>query len=122
MARIAIVDDSRLARTFALSCLKNQDHELIEIEPTSIFDVLKELKQNPPDVVLMDYLMPNCPGLSLVRACHEDPAIGHAHILVITAHHDDDVEERLRQLGADGFLHKPFDPKALLDQITQLLA
>ena len=122
MARIAIVDDSRLARTFAVACLRNQGHELIEIDPTSIFDVLKELKQNPPDIILMDYLMPSCPGMSLVRTCREDAAIGHARILVVTAHHDDDVKERLLHLGADGFLHKPFEAQTLLDEVAALLA
>jgi two-component system, chemotaxis family, chemotaxis protein CheY len=122
MARIAIVDDSRLARTFAASCLKKEGHEPIDVDPTSIFDVLTALKQTNPDVILTDYLMPHCPGMSLVRSCREDATLNKAKIIVITAHHDDDVQERLSRLGANAFLHKPFEPQALLDAIKELLS
>jgi DNA-binding response OmpR family regulator len=122
MARIAIVDDSRLARTFTVSCLKKQGHELQEIDPTGIFDVLKILKGNPPDLLLMDYLMPNCPGMSLVRTVREDLTLKTTKILVITAHRDEEVQERLSHLGADAFLHKPFEPQALVDAVQELLS
>jgi len=122
MAKIAIVDDSRLARTFTSSCLKKQNHELTEIEPTSIFDVLRILKDDPPALLLMDYLMPHCPGMSLVRTVREDAAMKGTKILVITAHRDDEVQERLTHLGADAFLHKPFEPQALVDAVDGLLA
>ena len=122
MAKIAIVDDSRLARTFAISCLKKQGHDLIEIDPTGIFDVLRILKENPPALLLMDYLMPHCPGMSLVRTVREESALKSTKILVISAHRDDEVQDRLTHLGADAFLHKPFEPQALVDAVDGLLA
>lgn len=118
MARIAIVDDSRLARTYTASIVRKLGHEAVDIDPTSIFDVLKELRETPPDVLIMDYLMPNCPGVSLARACHEDEALREVHILVITAHRDEDVNTRLERMGVKGFLHKPFEPKALEDLLA----
>lgn len=122
MARIAIVDDSRLARTFTSSCLKKLGHELMEIDPTGIFDVLRVLKDKPPALLLMDFLMPHCPGMSLVRTVREDPTFKKTKILVITAHRDDEVQDRLTHLGADAFLHKPFEPQALVDAVSELLA
>ncbi len=122
MARIAIVDDSRLARTFAASCLRKSGHEIVEIDPLSIFEVLKTLRENPPDLLLMDYLMPGCPGNSLVRACREDQALKATPILVITAHRDEEVRARLERMGLLGFLHKPFEPQALQDEVARLLA
>jgi len=122
MARIAIVDDSRLARTFAASCLRKSGHEIIEIDPISIFEVLKILRENPPRLLLMDYLMPGCPGSSLVRACREDQALKDLPILVITAHRDDEVRERLQRMGLLGFLHKPFEPQTLQDEVERLLS
>ncbi len=122
MARIAIVDDSRLARTFAASCLRKSGHEIIEIDPISIFEVLKILRENPPRLLLMDYLMPGCPGNSLVRACREDQALKDLPILVITAHRDEEVRERLQRMGQLGFLHKPFEPQTLQDEVERLLS
>ncbi len=121
MARIAIVDDSHLARIFTASCLSKSGHEVVEIDPVSIFDVLKVLREHPPQLLLVDYLMPGCPGASLVRACREDPALKEVPILVLTAHHDDAVQERLERMGALAFLHKPFEPQSLQEEVERLL-
>jgi CheY-like chemotaxis protein len=121
MARIAIVDDSRLARTFTVGCLKSLGYELVEIDPTSLFDVIKALRENPPDLILTDYLMPNCPGISLVRALREDPALRTIRILMISAHHDEEVRACLERMGVDAFLSKPFEPRILVEKLLDLL-
>ncbi|HQL49366.1 MAG: Chemotaxis protein CheY [Acidobacteria bacterium ADurb.Bin340] len=120
MARIAIVDDSRLARTFALTVLRKAGHDAFEIDPLSIFEVLKVLREAPPRILIMDYLMPGCPGNSLVRACREDPVLEAMKVVVCTAHRDEDVKERLDRLGVSAFLHKPLDPAALLELVESL--
>ena len=121
MARIAIVDDSRLARTFAMSCLKKLGHELVEVDPISLFDVIKILRENPPDLVLTDYLMPNCPGASLVRALHGDAAFQQARVLMISAHRDEEIVEMLKRIGVDDFLSKPFEAQVLVEKVEALL-
>ena len=121
MARIAIVDDSRLARTFTVSCLKKLGHELVEVDPASLFDVIKLLREQPPQLVVMDYLMPNCPGTSLARAFREDPVLKDIRILMVSAHRDEEVQERLKRLGVDAFLSKPFEAQALVALVEDLL-
>jgi CheY-like chemotaxis protein len=121
MARIAVVDDSRLARTFTLSCLKKLGHELVDVEPTSLFDVIKQLREAPPQLLLMDYLMPNCPGTSLARAFREDPTLKDVRIILISAHRDEEIQERLARLGVDAFLSKPFEAQALVELVERLL-
>jgi len=122
MARIAIVDDSRLARTVAVATLRKAGHAVTEIEPASLFDVLKALRNDPPDLLVTDYLMPGCPGLSLVRACHEEASLRGMKVLMVTAHHDDEIQERLLRVGVDRFLHKPFPPEILAAVADSLLA
>ncbi len=121
MAKIAIVDDSRLARTFTVGCLKKLGHELLEIDPTSVFEVLQTLRGLHPDLILTDFLMPQCPGTSLVRSIREDDSLKAAKIVVISAHHDDEIQARLIRMGVSAFLHKPFEPKALVEQVLTLL-
>ena len=121
MGKITIVDDSRLARTFTAASLKKGGHEVAEVDPTSIFDVLKILKENPPDLLIMDFLMPHCPGTSLARVCHEDADLKAMRTLVLTAHRDDDVTARLKSMGVAGVMFKPFEPAALLDQVKLIL-
>jgi len=122
MALIGVVDDSRLARTFAATCLRKGGHEILDIEPVSTFEVLKALREQSPQLLVMDFLMPNCPGASLVRVLREDPDLKDMPILVLTAHHDDEIQARLERMGLLGFLHKPFEPQSILDSVEQLLA
>jgi CheY-like chemotaxis protein len=121
MGRIMIVDDSRLARTFTSACLRKQGHEVQEVDPTSIFDVLKVVKAARPDLLIMDYLMPNCPGTSLARVCHEDPDLGSMRVLMLTAHRDEEVTRRLMNLGVTEVMFKPFEPQALVDTVAAIL-
>jgi len=121
MGRIMIVDDSRLARTFSSACLRKQGHEVQEVEPTSIFDVLKAVKEARPDLLIMDFLMPNCPGASLARVCREDPELHSLRVLVLTAHHDDVVTGRLLEMGVADVMFKPFEPQALADAVASIL-
>lgn len=121
MALIAIVDDSKLARVFSAAALKKLGHELLEIEPTSLFGVLGVLKERRPDVMVVDYLMPGCPGPSLVRACHEDPELSGIKVVMLTAHHEEEVQGRMANLGVQAVLHKPVDPKVLEGAVAGLL-
>jgi len=122
MGKIVIVDDSRLARTSTASCLKKLAHVVDELDPTSLFDVVKALKEAQPDLLIMDYLMPNCPGTSLAKVVHEDADLQGMKTLVLTAHHDQDVAQRLRNLGVSEVLFKPVDAQRLAAKVTELLA
>ncbi|MDP1833212.1 MAG: response regulator [Geothrix sp.] len=122
MPRIAIVDDSRLARAFAAGALRAQGHEVVEVEPTSLFEVLKVLRETPVDLLLADFLMPDCPGESLVRACREDAALRDLPILIVSAHRDEASLMRMKQMGISGFLLKPVEASALAAKVTGTLA
>jgi CheY-like chemotaxis protein len=121
MGRIMIVDDSRLARTFTAACLRKHGHDVQEVEPESLFDVLKVVKESIPDLLIMDFLMPNCPGTSLARVCHEDPDLHSMRMLVLTAHRDEEVNKRLLSMGVSEVMFKPAEPQALVDAVQQIL-
>jgi DNA-binding response OmpR family regulator len=122
MPRIAIVDDSRLVRVFAAGALRAQGYEVLEVVPTSLFEVLKILRESPVDLLVADYLMPECPGESLVRACREDQALRDLPILVVSAHRDDETLIRMQQMGISGYLMKPVEGAALVAKVADTLA
>jgi two-component system, chemotaxis family, chemotaxis protein CheY len=121
MARIAIVDDSRLIRAFAAGALRAQGHEAVEVEPTSLLEVLEVLRKGAVDLLLVDFLMPQCPGESLVRACREDEGLRDLPIMVISAHRDDLSLQHMQQLGISGFLMKPVDASTLVAKVAEVL-
>jgi CheY-like chemotaxis protein len=122
MSRIAIVDDSRLIRAFAAGALRAKGHETVEVEPTSLFEVLKVLRESALDLLMVDFLMPECPGQSLIRACREDAVLRDLPILVVSAHRDDLSLQRMQQMGISGFLMKPVDAPTLVAKVAEALA
>jgi len=122
MTRIAIVDDSRLVRAFVAGAVRAQGNEAVEVEPTSLFEVLAALREAPMDLLVADFLMPDCPGESLVRAIREDPTLRELPILMLSAHRDDDTLIRLQRLGISGFLLKPVEAPALVAKLAEALA
>lgn len=122
MSRIAIVDDSRLVRAFVAGALRAQGHEVVEVEPTSLFEVLKVLRETPVDLLVVDFLMPECPGESLVRACREDAALRDLPVLILSAHRDAISLMRMQQMGISGFLMKPVEASVLAAKVAEALA
>jgi len=121
MHRIAIVDDSRLVRAFAAAALRAKGHEAVEVEPTSLFEVLKVLREAPVDLLVADLLMPECPGESLLRACREDATLRDLPILILSAHRDDGSLLRMQKMGISGFLLKPVEASALAAKVKEAL-
>jgi response regulator RpfG family c-di-GMP phosphodiesterase len=64
--------------------------------------------------------MPNCPGTSLARVCHEDSELRSMVMLVLTAHRDAEVTQRLLNMGVANVMFKPFEPQALVDAVQTL--
>lgn len=56
-----------------------------------------------------------------MRVIREDPDMKEMPILVITAHRDEEIQDRLQRMGSLGFMHKPFDPPNLVEAVQQLL-
>ncbi len=121
MSRIAVVDDSRLVRAYSAGALRASGHEPVEVDPTSLSDVLKVLRDTPVALLMADCLMPDCPGESLVRACREDPVLKDLPILIVSAHRDEGSLNRLQQLGISGFLFKPVEASALVGKVAEAL-
>jgi signal transduction histidine kinase len=60
-----------------------------------------------PDVILLDVMMPEIDGFTVCREIRRDPVIGHVHIIIVTALHDNESRLEGLRAGADDFLTKP---------------
>ena len=71
-------------------------------------------RANPPDVALLDWMMPELDGLEVCRALRADPATAGALIVIVTARARPDDREEALAAGADHYVAKPFSPAELL--------
>ena len=83
---------------------------------------LKLAADSPPDLVLLDMMMPDLDGLATLAALRANPATAHLPVILMTADDAPDVEDRLEEMGVLGILTKPFNPLALRKSVASLWA
>ena len=78
---------------------------------------LRQAKIDPPDLVLMDMVMPDMDGIETTRRLRAEPATAKTPVLIISASSTPEEGQRAIAAGADAFLSKPVDEHALLAEI-----
>jgi CheY-like chemotaxis protein len=118
VAHIAIIEDSPIDRSYQAAVLRKAGWEVAFVEPTEPLVMIGQLLENPPDLLLLDYMLPNLRGDSIAELCHRHPALKHIPIVVLTAHQDLDLVPRFRALGVKEVLFKPIS-QFLLTGVVQ---
>mgnify|MGYP001125131369 CR=1 FL=1 len=81
---------------------------------------LKYIAHNPPDLVLLDVMMPGMDGYEVTRRIRADKSLPYIPILLVTAHDHSSLSEGLDS-GADDFIRKPFDIDELMARVRSLI-
>jgi two-component system response regulator MprA len=115
-ARVLVVDDDEKITSFLRRALAYEGYQ-VEVAPSGLVALGQALKA-PPDLVVLDVMMP---GLDGVEVCRRLRAGGDVPVLMLTAR--DDVSSRVKGLdaGADDYLVKPFALEELLARLRALL-
>ena len=66
-----------------------------------------------PDLILLDLALPVMDGWEVLDVLRSDPSTADLPIVIVTAHGDSNTAARAREVGADGFISKPFRPAEL---------
>jgi len=120
MTRVLIVDDEPESRTRLRTLLQAQGHAVTEA--SNGLDALARARQQPPDLVISDILMPQMDGFALCRASRADPALSHAPFVFYTGTYATAKDIALaRRLGASRFLVKSMAAEEVIRAITDAL-
>ena len=121
MNRIAIIDDSAINLTLLgalVSTLGDCESLHFEESPKG----LAWCSENLPDMIVVDYMMPQMDGLQFIARLRAVPGREELPILMITANDDKDVRYEALQIGATDFLTKPVDRTEFSARVRNMLA
>ena len=83
--------------------------------------VLSQVQDKPPDLILLDLMLPGHNGLDICRAIRADPRSSNVPIIIVTAKTEETDRIIGLELGADDYVTKPFSPKELISRVGAVL-
>lgn len=116
--KILLVEDNRSVRELFKVLLEGEGYEIHEAE--NGLDGLKKADQYQPDLMILDLMMPDVDGESVLERIRSRPGLGETPILVVSGKYE--ALDRLKDLmGDENVFAKPFEPTRLLDRIGDLV-
>lgn len=120
--RVLIVDDSAAMRGFVRRVVELSGFEAdVYLEASDGKEALELLSANWVDVVLTDINMPNMNGEELLRSMGADETLRTIPAIVVSTDGTDLRRSRMLELGARGYVRKPFTPEELRAKLEEVL-
>ncbi|HTK08600.1 MAG TPA: response regulator transcription factor [Ktedonobacteraceae bacterium] len=113
---ILIVDDEPRIRDFVRLDLEMENYRVIEA--SNGIEALDELRENLPDLVVLDVMMPEMDGFETLKAIRE---VSTVPVIMLTVRQSEQDRIHGLDLGADDYMAKPFSSRELLSRIRALL-
>lgn len=118
--RVLVVDDDEAIIEMFNDLLKRDGRFEVKTASTG-YDAGILTEQFRPDVILLDYKLPDINGNAVCRTIRSNPTFEQIKIIVISGVANPDEVQDLKDAGADLFVRKPFDINAVIDSICDLL-
>jgi len=115
---ILVVDDSPDNVFLIQTILEEEGYAIATAEDGA--SALAQIEQSPPDLVLLDVMMPGMDGFEVTKRIRQNKKLSFIPILLITAHDKPSVAQGL-DMGADDFIRKPVEVDELLARVRSLL-
>lgn len=115
--KIVIVDDDNAMRGVLRALCEGEGHEVIAEFGDGI-GLLDYVTGHEPDLICLDFNLPGEDGLSLLL--HMDAAVNQVDVVMISGSDDPELKGRAADLGATGFIHKPFTLEQVIAELKHI--
>ena len=117
--RVLIVEDEPDIRDLLAFHLEREGYHVTRSRTGP--DALRQVRARPPDLILLDLMLPELGGLDVCRRLRQDPRTASVPIVMLTAR-GEEVDRILGlELGADDYIVKPFSPKEVVARVRAVL-
>jgi diguanylate cyclase (GGDEF)-like protein len=118
-AKILVVDDSRTQLDWLVEVLTREGHDVRSAMDGR--DAIKKVRTDPPDLVLLDMILPDMDGLEVLRIVKGLPDEAFIPVIILSVKADLDSKVTGLRIGADDFLAKPFAEAEILARCAAML-
>lgn len=119
-SRVLIADDEQNILISLEFLMKREGFEVSIAQDGQ--EAIDRIRQSPPDLVLLDVMMPKRSGFEVCQEIKSDAALQDVKVLMLTAKGRDTEVAKGLALGADAYMTKPFSTKELVEKVRSLLA
>jgi excisionase family DNA binding protein len=116
---ILIVDDDDRLREFVRVNLEMEGYSVREAADAE--QGLAALEEEPPDLILLDVMMPKVDGWEMLRRVQERHGVGSIPVIMFSGKVEEEAMRDAASRGAQGFIGKPFNPQQLIESTKQLV-
>ena len=122
MKKILVVDDSVTIQEIISNYFRSKSSfQVITAEDGEI--ALDQIRNDPPDLIILDIILPKINGLALLRDIRRMENAGNIPVILISGTmYDDAIKNEGFELGAVDFLEKPIDMSYLLEKVNSILS
>ena len=117
--RVLVVDDEPAIRDMITFALERAGMECRSASGAQ--EALVSINEQRPDLVLMDWMMPDVSGIELTRRLRKDPYTADIPIIMLTAKVTEDDKVAGLEAGTDDYIIKPFSPRELMARIRAVI-
>ena len=114
---VLVVDDDPQIRGLVRASLEHEGYSVVEAGGAD--EALAVMEETPPQLVLLDVVMPGVDGWQMLQRLQERH--GSVPVVMFSGQAEAGAEAQATERGASGFVGKPFDPKQLIDRAKELL-
>jgi two-component system cell cycle response regulator DivK len=115
--RVLVIEDQQDNRRIVRDLLTSVGYEIIEAVTGE--EGVSSAEQHHPDLILMDIQLPDIDGYETTRRIKGNPALQHIPIIAVTSYALSGDDVKAYEAGCNGYVSKPFSPRALLAKIRE---
>jgi two-component system alkaline phosphatase synthesis response regulator PhoP len=120
--KLLIVDDEPHIRLLLEQTLEElEDHDVEILTATNGLEALETIRSEKPNLVFLDVMMPKMNGYEVCQQIKGDPTLSDVYIIMLTAKGQEFDRDRGKDVGADIYMTKPFDPDEILEKSFEIL-
>ena len=118
---ILVVDDEPSVRAMVHASIRVRATRYRVVEAGNAADALAQAREHGPDLVLLDVALPDHDGFWVCRELKADRKTSHIPVIMLTAMGLASDRDQAIKAGADGYIVKPFSPRALVEELDRRL-